>query len=179
MPVITRIITDASGSSRSVRPTDRSPDVIQVNACCAISRSSAGMPTRRATAATDTANDTMIDPHAIAPETPLATRRPKLAFRRKPTSGNSGMRSSITSSPFQARERIGVQRLAMAEEADHDGQTDGGFGRGDGHDEKHDDLSVGRAKRAAERDEGQVDGVEHDLDRQEDRDQIAPHEHAG
>ena len=35
------------------------------------------------------------------------------------------------------------------------------------------------AERAAEGDEGQVHRVQHDLDRQQDRDQVAAHEHAG
>src|SRR5438132_10459381 len=135
IPVTTRIITDDSGSSRSVRPTDRSPEVIQVNACCVMTRSSTGSAMRRATAATETANDRMIAPHAIVPATPLLRRRPRLALSRKPTSGNSGISSSMRS-PFQARKRIRVQRLAMAEKADHDSQADGGFSRRDGHDEE-------------------------------------------
>ena len=35
------------------------------------------------------------------------------------------------------------------------------------------------AERAAERDEREVHGVQHDLDRQQDRDQVAAQEHAG
>src|SRR5512135_230392 len=140
MPVMTRIITDDSGSSLSVSATERSPEVIQLNACCAIARSSAGRPTSRATAATDTANDRMMAPHAIVPATPLLRRRPRLAFSTKPASGNSGI--SSRSSPLQAREGVWIERLAMAEETNHDGEPDRRLGGGDRHDEEHDDLSV-------------------------------------
>src|SRR5205807_2596847 len=127
--------------SLNVRPTDKSPDRIQLNACCVITRSSAGSPTRRATAATDTANESSIAPHATVPATPLVTRRPKLALSRKPTSGKSGISSSMRS-PLQAREAVGIERLAMAEQSDDDRQADGGLGGSHGHDKEHDDLSV-------------------------------------
>src|SRR5256885_9954812 len=178
MPVMTRIITDARGSSSSVRSIENASDLIQLNPVWAIARSSAGSPTRRTTAATDTANDRTIAPQAIAPATPLLTRRPKLALSRNPTSGNSGISSSMRS-PLQTRERVGIERLAMAEQADHDGESDRGFSGGDGHDEEHDDLPVGGAERTAERDEAEVHRVQHDLDRQENRDHVAPHEHTG
>src|SRR4029079_3398164 len=48
-----------------------------------------------------------------------------------------------------------------------------------GHDEERDDLPVHGAVEPAERDEAQVHGVEHDLDRQQDRDQVLAQEHAG
>src|SRR6185312_2077197 len=178
MPVTTRIITDDSGSSRSVRLTEKSPEVIQVNTVCVIARSSGGMPARRATAATDTANDRMIAPQATAPAAPLLMRRPKLELTRKPASGKRAISSSMRS-PLQAREGVGGQRLAMTEHADEDREADRGFGGGDGHDEEHDDLPVGGAERPAERDEAQVHRVQHDLDRQKDRDEVAADEHAG
>src|SRR6185437_3028861 len=53
---------------------------------------------------------------------------------------------------------IDVQGLACAEESDDDGKTDGGLRGGDDHDKG---------------DEGQVDGVEHQLNRHEDRDDVA------
>src|SRR5258706_6383117 len=167
MPVITRIITDDSGSSRSVKAAVKSPDVIQVNAWLAIARDSCGRPTSCHTAASDTTNDPTIAPHATAPAAALLTRRPKLAVSRKPRNGSRGMRISMrlgpqrhqdtktntkkndllcvlvsswsrSPSPFQARERIGVERFPVAEQADHDRQADGRLGRRDRHDEEHD-----------------------------------------
>src|SRR5580704_8384233 len=116
-----------------------------------MARLSGGNVNSLATAAADTANDSSMAPHATTPAAAFVRRRPKPAFSRKPMNGRSGISSSM--SPLQRCERVGVQRLAVAEQPDHDGQADGGFGRGDGHDEKHDDLPVGRAERAPERHE--------------------------
>src|SRR5712692_355140 len=204
MPVTTRIITADSGSSRSVNPAVKSPEVIQVNTWLAIARDSGSSETRRITAASATTNDPSMAPQATPPAAALLTRRPTLAFTRKPRKGKSGIRSSIRSQPrrhkntkpdqpilrvfetswrrwlpFQRRPAIRVQRLAVAEQADHDREPDGGFRGRDRHHEEHDDLAVGRCPRAAECDERQVHCVQHDLDREQDRDQVAPHEHAG
>src|SRR4029450_4781202 len=46
------------------------------------------------------------------------------------------------------------------------------------HTEQLDRLTLGRAEMAAGGDEGQVHRVQHDLDRQQDRDQVAAQEHA-
>src|SRR6187455_1869631 len=67
----------------------------------------------------------------------------------------------------------------MAEEGDDEREADGGFRRRNGHHEKDDDLSVDVAVVTAEGDEGQVHGVQHDLDREQDRDQVAAQEDAG
>ena len=58
-------------------------------------------------------------------------------------------------------------------------QADRRFGGGDGHDEERDDLAVHGPEVAADGDERQVDRVQHDLDRQQHRDQVAAQEHAG
>src|SRR5207248_10985261 len=125
-------------------------------------------PTSRPTDAIDTRNDAIIAPHAVPPETPLLRRRPTLAFTRNPTNGTSAISSSMTkrrrskaehadknclaercercvhtfsvASPFERRPGVGVQRLAMPEERDHDGQTHRRFRRSDRHHEKDDDL---------------------------------------
>src|SRR6185295_6113671 len=153
MPVTTRIITDDSGSSRSVKAAVKSPDVIQVNASLAIARDSSGNPTSCHAETSETRNEPTIAPQATAPAAALLTRLPKLAFSRKPTNGSSGISSSIdtrtkkkprstlrsprtyslcglcglggktTASPFQAREGVGVQRFPVPEQADHDRQA--------------------------------------------------------
>src|SRR5581483_2440886 len=176
MPVTTRIITADSGSSRNVKFTLKSPAVIQSNTGCTMARDSGSRPTRRHTDASATTNDAIIAPHATAPDALLVMRRPTLALTRNPTNGRSGI-SSSTPSPLQRREGIGIERLAVAEQADHNREADLRFCCGDGHDEEHDDLTVRAAERSPERDERQVDRVQHDLDRQEDRDQVAAHEH--
>src|SRR5688500_18116739 len=166
MPVTTRIISADSGSTRSENGTNRSPEANHVNTRCSMARTppSAGVPSICMTAASDTPNAASITPDAIAPETPRDRRRPKVALIRKPRNGSPGI-SSSTRSPLQRGIGVGTERLAMPEERNHEGQADRGLGRRHGHDEERDDLPVDAALIAAERDERQVDGVEHDLNR--------------
>src|SRR5688500_3502034 len=82
-------------------------------------------------------------------------------------------------SPFQRGERIGVQRLAVPEEGDDERQADRRFSRGHGHHEERDDLAVDVAAISSEGDERQVHRIEHDFDREQDRDQVAAQEDAG
>src|SRR3954452_1167503 len=95
MPVITRIITDDSGSRRSVNAAVKSPDEIQVNTWLARARDSGSSATSRQTAASEITNDISIAPQAIAPAADLLTRLPRLAFSRKPRNGRSGISSSM------------------------------------------------------------------------------------
>src|SRR5438874_7893780 len=96
MPVTTRIITADNGSTRSVKLAVKSPDVIHVKIGFAIARDSGSMPTSRTTAASETANDPSIAPHATAPDAALLRRRPTLAFTRKPRNGRSGISSNMS-----------------------------------------------------------------------------------
>src|SRR6185437_15568232 len=68
---------------------------------------------------------------------------------------------------------IDVQGLSCAEESDDDGKTDGGLRGGDDHDKEDEDLPFDAMPHVREGDEGQVDGVEHQLNRHEDRDDVA------
>src|SRR5687767_5937434 len=146
MPDTIRIITAASGSRRRANPTLKSPEVIHVKICCDNTRDSGGSASSRHTATSDTANEPAIAAHAAAPAAALLIRRPKLAFSRNPANGNSGMRSSITRNhedaktrtcrslvgafvlswpsflPFQLREHVRVERLAVPEQPDDDGE---------------------------------------------------------
>src|SRR3954464_12816864 len=139
IPVITRIMRDDSGSRYSSNGIWRSPDGSQVktdwrNACAP----AACCRSRNATS--ETTNAAMIARQATPPEIDLARRRPSVALNRNPANGRSGISSSM--SPLQGRERIRAERLAVPEQGDDQGQADGRFGRRDGHDEEHDDLSV-------------------------------------
>src|SRR5436190_8359693 len=189
MPVTTRIITADSGSSASWKSALKLPDETQVKTVCTTRRSSGTRPSIDQTAASDTRKDRIIAPHAAAEATPFPLRRPPKALIRNPTNANSGISGSIAAplrplstsapvSPFQLGERVGVERLAVTEQADDDGKAHRRFRGGDRHDEEHDDLAVRAAVHAAERDEREIDGVQHDLDRQQNRDQVAAHEHA-
>src|SRR4051812_17780808 len=129
IPVMTRIISDDNGSSRSVKAAWNSPERIHENTVCTMTRDSGGSATRRHTATSDTANETSIAAQATPPETAFDSLRPRPAFTRKPDSGRSGIRSS-TDLPLQRREGFGIERLSMTEQPDDDRQTDGGLGRG-------------------------------------------------
>src|SRR5262249_2052067 len=127
---------------------------------------------------------------ATTPGATIVTRRralPNATANRKPTSGSAGISHSvelrITSascivSPAQDGELVGVDRRTVAERGDDDREADRGFGGGDRHHEEHDHLAVHRAELTGERDERQVDRVQHELDRHEDDDDVAAHEHA-
>src|SRR3954451_22214501 len=120
-------------------------------------------------AATETPNAPTIARHATPPDTDFGSRRPRPALIRKPRNGSSGISSSIqqqpsgsgirnsepggsriprsayrSPSPFQQRERVRTQRLAMAEERDHQRKADRSLGRRDRHHEERDDLAVHR-----------------------------------
>src|SRR5690606_4097580 len=128
------------------------------------------------TAATDTPNEATIAAHARPPEIDLGSRFPRKALARNPTNGSNGINSSILVSaaaarerpvqrplPVQWRERVGVQHLAVAEERDDQRQADRGPGPRLRHHQEGDDLPVDGAELSPDRDERQVDGVEHDL----------------
>src|SRR5687768_14215338 len=152
MPVTTRIISAASGSRENVRSMTRSPEAIHVYAVCWTSRASGGSAASCHTTIAETTKDAIMTRQARPPDTGFGSRRPIAALTRKPRKGNSGI-SGSTVSPLQRGERFRVQRLAMPEERDDDGQADRGFRGGDGHHEKGDDLPVHVAQVATEGDE--------------------------
>src|SRR5688572_12334190 len=106
-----------------------------------MARDSGAMPISCHTTIADTTNEATIASDASPPETPFGRRRPEVALMTKPTSGKSGISASTTGvprskgkgqrskarariSPFQRREGVGVERFAVTEERNHDGQAD-------------------------------------------------------
>src|SRR5262245_25241532 len=134
------------------------------------------MPNSAHTWVTAMPNEISITAQAIPPDRDLDSRRPNVALSRNPANGSSAIAVS-TSSPFERGEGLGIERLPVAEQADDQRQADGGLGGGHGHDEEGDDLAVDVALLPPEGDEREVDGVEHDLHRQQQRDQVAAQEH--
>src|SRR5438552_2396732 len=160
MPVTTKIIKAESGSTVNESGTRKSPDANQVNTCWETTVSpdvTIGSAVQH-----DSANETSIAPHATAPEAGLPMRRPRLAFTRNPMNGNNGINPSIcvpprrhedtknsglflvssdcfgsSCLPFEARERVRVQRLPMPEQRDHNREADRGLGRRHRHHEEH------------------------------------------
>src|SRR5215203_5969242 len=110
MPVITRIISDDSGSRRRLKLAWKVPEVIQEKTVCEIARDSGGRPTSCQTAASERANEPSITAQATPPATDLDSRRPRLELTRKPRNGRRGI-SSSTDLPLERREGLGIQRL--------------------------------------------------------------------
>src|SRR5262245_33614901 len=113
-------------------------------------RSSTGRPASRQTSVAAIPNDASITSEASPPDTDLGSRFPIVELTTKPANGSSGI-SAISGevtglpcfrSPFERRERVGVERFAGAEERDHEREADGGLGRRDRHHEEGDDLPV-------------------------------------
>src|SRR5258706_10238380 len=112
----------------------------------------------------------------------LLPRRPLMA---KPARGSAAMiqRGSVTRrrpcrSPFEEVDPVHVDRFLVAEEGHEDRQADRRLGGRDRDDEEDDDLALEGPERRAVADQGQVRGVHHHLDREEDRDRAAPQERA-
>ena len=80
---------------------------------------------------------------------------------------------------LQEVDLVDVEGLACAEKGNDDGEADGGFGSRYNHDEEDKDLAGYLMPHVRERDEGEVHGVQHELDRHEDRDNVALDEEGG
>src|SRR5581483_3466887 len=114
-----------------------------------------------------------------------SVRRPPSSSTAAPAAGSAtstGMRSFTVSQPppLQLHE-VGVVdrgRVTGAEDTHDDGQADHDLGGGDHHGEEGDDLPVQVAVQPGEGDQGQVGGVEHELDAHEENDGVAPDEDA-
>src|SRR4029079_7326175 len=114
-------------------------------------------------------------------------RRPTVAVTTKPASGSAMIRttsswSRLTTRPSSPHRVVLVdeRRLAVTEDGDDDRQPDGRLGGGHGDDQERDHRAVPLQVRheGADRDDGEVDAVEHELDRHEHRDRVPAGEEA-
>src|SRR5439155_17544782 len=86
---------------------------------------------------------------------------------------------------LQALDVFDIRCLAEAEKRNHDRKSDGDFGRGHGDDEENKNLGVviwdtaWIDMKSRERDQGQIGGVQHQLQRHQNDDHVASHHHAG
>src|SRR5258708_29058427 len=101
------------------------------------------------TACSALAKEAAVKARATAETTLLLKRRPNRPLIAAPISGSSGISQSVRSSvidsvclQFQQVHAVDVQRLACAVNGDNDGQTHGGFRRGDHHHDKEKDLAA-------------------------------------
>src|SRR5215210_5360352 len=114
----------------------------------------------------------------------FAERRVKRPTIANAANGSAGMSQASTMVGLLVLQQVDVLDLdgvAQAVDRDHDRQPDGRLGGGDGHDEDREHLA-GQLLRgvdvAGERDHHDVDRVQHQLDREQDADGIAPRERA-
>src|SRR5512139_1058194 len=197
--VTTATMRADSGSSRNASGTWRLPDTIQSKRTCSVARPSGAIPSSLQIAAAPAVNDPNIARQATHAEAVFLRRLPRKALTRNPTNGKSGTSASTICDlwplayalwplacglwpidlPFERRERVRVEGLPLPHHRDYQRQADRSLRGGHRHHEKDDDLAVHRAEVPAEGDQGQVCRVQHDLDRQEDRDHIAAQEDPG
>src|SRR5215210_2915740 len=81
-------------------------------------------------------------------------------------------------SPPQAPQLIDVQWQPPPVDRDDQAEADDDLAGGDDHHDHREDLPVGVAEHAAEGDEGEVAGVQHQLEAKQDDQRTAPDQHA-
>src|SRR5687767_2785094 len=191
--VTTRSITLESGSTSAATSTWKSPTPIQRYSVTVVACPLLAMTSKKI--AMDSSADAPIAADAIQPVACPSQRFPKRPFTRNAASGNAGISQTsgtnvpaaaaasaavMGSSPHRAR-FVDVDDRTGAVGREHDREPDGDLGGRNDEDEGHEDAAalVDGAVAAREGDEGEVRGVQHELDAHEDDDGVAPHEHAG
>src|SRR5262245_33373739 len=175
-PVTNRAIVIDSGSARNPTSTRRSPTGIHSNRIWTKWRSSSASPSspkNTTTVATKLAAAIAV---ASQPAPGSPSRRPNTSSSTKPASGSAGINqtASSTGSTFEQGDVVGRGVGALAEQGDDDGQAHHHLGGGH-HQHEHDDRLARRVlQRVRERDEGERDGVEHQLDAHEHHQRVAP-----
>src|SRR6202012_1131185 len=164
----------------SPKSTCRLPTGIQVNRFWMMVRASPCRLSRSDSSAPPTPNDAS----AVA----QPSRCPQASVRRPPTSAiaapaaDNATSSQIRCFSASALEQVGVvdrSRFTGAENRHDDGQSDHHLAGGDDHREERHHLAVEVAVQPGERDEGQVDRVEHQLDAHEHHNRVAPQQDTG
>src|SRR3712207_1985975 len=103
---------------------------------------------------------------ASQPASGSPRRRPTTRRTTKPASGSAGTSQTALStwSPAQEADVVGGRPGAPPEDGHDDPEAHDHLGGGHDEDEEDHDLPAHVVEGAGERDEGQVDGVEHELD---------------
>src|SRR5579883_1665625 len=120
-------------------------------------------------------------PEAMTPTTVFGNLLPIKPLMTNPTAGMSGMiqiRSrkfifSVTLClcgylPLHQIDLVDVHRFLVFEHRDHDPKTHCGFGRSDSDDKDSEDLTRHLLETVGKRNQVDIDGIHHQLDRHED-----------
>src|SRR5688572_20476961 len=141
---------------------------------------------------TENRNDTKIVPQPIKVTASRPRRLPNRPFTSAPSSGKSTMNASSVKSSLgksscsaciqeslvtELIRLVAEHRLLQAVESQHDGQANRSLRGGDSDDEEGEDLSVHVADvTAIERNQGQIDRVEHELHAHQLHQHVAAHQ---
>src|SRR5262245_16711040 len=188
-PVTTSTITAESGSSRNESSAWKSPAEIHVYRSSVKKRCSGSNAVARVnTCATAIANDAIGAPQASRITAGRgSTFGAKISHAPESTAAMSGRNGiqrssslvcSVNLSPLHLAGVFDVHGVAVAYQTDDDRQSDGDLDGGHHHDHERQDLALVVADLAAERDQRQVRGVQHQLDAHEHDDHVAAREHA-
>src|SRR5919206_744993 len=175
----------ASGSARSRARTRKPPAWIQVNRRFSTKRSSGGRERRARKTTRPLAKAPTIISVAIQPETGSLIRPRPSQRITAPARGKAGISQAswavswaVTRSPPHQADVVGRGPLAPAEDGHDEGEPDDDLGRRHHQGEEDEDLAADVVEHPGERDEGQVDGVEHELHAHEHDQGVAPHQQA-
>src|SRR5215470_13227488 len=109
----------------------------------------------------------------MAADSQRGSFEPMVRLMAAPMSGRRGIQCSQFKvaplmSVLQRGQSIDVGVARGPEDADDDGEADGGFGRGEGDDEHGERVALHVVAHAREREQREVARVQHELDRHED-----------
>src|SRR6266545_6159791 len=178
--VTTSSITEDSGSTSAATLAWKSPTPIHSYSVTVV-RSEPLRTSRNTPIATSAARPTATD--ATTPVQRCSHRRPKKPLMRNAARGSAGISQTFWINPLSLHlsKLIDVDGRPVAIGGQNDGEPDGDLGRGDDEDEDDEDAAalVDRRESARERDEREVRRIQHQLDRHQDHDRVAPDEHTG
>src|SRR5687768_16000502 len=171
--------------------TCKPPEGSHVKIVVTCARCSSGRLRSAMNMTTDTRNASAMRVLARYPDFGSPIRRPTHRSTPAPRSGSSGTSHSRSSasrelmrsppigacaSALQHLEVVGRGAAPAAEDGDDDGETHGNFRGGHHEREEHDHLTGDVVEHPGERDEGEVDRVQHELDAHEHHEHVATNE---
>src|SRR5258707_2485385 len=175
-PVTTSSITAESGSESRPNLMVSPPEVSHVQKVVSAARAVAGMPSIEMKSTTAATKAPQTTPQPISPMSQRGSTRPQRPSVTKPARGSARMsqvRFCMRALALQGVQLVHVDRAASAENRHDDGKADHHLGGGDRQHQEDEHPAVHRVQEARKGHEGQVDGVEHQLDGHEHHERVA------
>src|SRR5215211_3903620 len=178
-PEMTSISKTARGSTRIESPTSRSPIVSHVHAVETTCRSSVSRERSSTNVTTAPPNETATESVARYPARRREIRVSASTSRTTAASGATRQtQAAAIMSAAQSREPVDVEDEPAPGHRHDQPEAHDDLRGGYRHDRQREDLPVAVPLKARERDQGEVAAVEHDLDREQHDQRVAPDEHA-